>query len=113
VQALANVLDNAIKYSPDSSPIEVQARSQNGDIVIKIADQGIGIPEQDLQKIFDKFYRIKRPHNVPGSGLGLAISKSIIEAHGGNIKALRGPNGGTTIEIILPAGTGNEEVGHG
>jgi two-component system, OmpR family, sensor histidine kinase KdpD len=110
VQALANVLDNAIKYSPDGSPVEVKARGQNGDVVIEIADHGIGIPERDLQKIFDKFYRIKRPDNVPGSGLGLAISKGIIEAHGGSIKAMRGPNGGTTIQIILPAGRGNEGV---
>jgi two-component system sensor histidine kinase KdpD len=113
VQALANVLDNALKYSPTGSPIEVKARGQNGDVTIEIADHGIGIPEQDLQKIFNKFYRIKHPDNVPGSGLGLSISKGIIEAHGGNIRAERGLDGGTVMKIKMPAGSAGQEAGYG
>ena len=104
VQTLANILDNAIKYSPPGSPIEVKALEHGGEIHIEITDHGIGVPEQDLENIFDKFYRIKRPGNVAGTGLGLSISKGIVEAHGGTIKAERGADGGTVIKIKLPAG---------
>jgi two-component system sensor histidine kinase KdpD len=74
---------------------------------IEITDHGIGVPEQDLENIFDKFYRIKRPGNVAGTGLGLSISKGIVEAHGGTIKAERGADGGTIIKIKLPARDSN------
>jgi two-component system sensor histidine kinase KdpD len=107
VQTLTNILDNALKYSPADTPIEIKARQISGELHIEIADHGIGIPEQDLPHVFDKFYRIKRPDNVAGTGLGLSISKGIVEAHGGHIQALNNPGGGTFIRVTLPlAGSG-------
>jgi len=104
VQTLSNILDNAMKYSPAESPIEIKARQRNKEVHIEITDHGVGIPEEDLVNIFDKFYRIKRPDNVAGTGLGLSISKGIIEAHEGTIKAEKGSDGGTVIRVVLPVG---------
>ncbi|MHB8104181.1 MAG: DUF4118 domain-containing protein, partial [Dehalococcoidales bacterium] len=102
LQVLVNVLDNALKYSPDDSPIDIRARQVGREIHIEIADNGVGIPPQDLSHVFDKFYRIQRPDNVTGTGLGLSICKGIIEAHGGRITAENRPSGGTIIRIVLP-----------
>jgi two-component system sensor histidine kinase KdpD len=101
VQALVNILDNAIKYSPDDSPIDIRARQTGREIHIEIADRGVGIPPQDLSHVFDKFYRIQRPDNVTGTGLGLSICKGIIEAHGGRITAENRPGGGTIIKLVI------------
>ncbi|MBN1370168.1 MAG: hypothetical protein JW954_08045, partial [Dehalococcoidaceae bacterium] len=103
VQVLINIIDNAIKYSPPGSSIDIGARQAGQKTIIEISDQGIGIPEQDLPYIFDKFYRIKRPDNVTGTGLGLSISKGIVEVHGGRIEAVSIPGGGTLIRIYLPS----------
>jgi two-component system sensor histidine kinase KdpD len=111
VQTLTNIIDNALKYSPPDSQIEIVGRQINQELCIEISDHGIGIPEQDLQHIFDKFYRIKRPNNVTGTGLGLSISKGIIEAHGGHIKAENNPGGGTIISIMLPMSKSSLNVG--
>jgi two-component system sensor histidine kinase KdpD len=104
VQTLANILDNALKYSPPDSPIEIKAGQVAQEIYLEVADHGVGIPEPDLPHVFDKFYRIKRPDNVAGTGLGLSISKGIIEAHGGHVEAENNPGGGTIIRIKLPIG---------
>jgi two-component system, OmpR family, sensor histidine kinase KdpD len=104
VQILVNVLDNALKYSPAGSSIDIQGKQVGNEIQIEIADRGIGIPMQDLSRVFDKFYRVQRPENVTGTGLGLFISKGIIEAHGGLISATNRPGGGTVIKITLPIG---------
>jgi two-component system, OmpR family, sensor histidine kinase KdpD len=102
VQTLVNVLDNALKYSPDGSPIDIRARQVGQEMQIDIADRGIGISPQDVSHIFDKFYRIQRPNNVTGTGLGLSICKGIIEAHGGRIAAENRSGGGTIIRLVLP-----------
>jgi two-component system sensor histidine kinase KdpD len=102
VQTLVNILDNALKYSPDGTPIDIRARQVGREMRIEIADHGVGIPPQDLSHIFDKFYRIQRPDNVTGTGLGLSICKGIIEAHGGRIAAENRPGGGTIIRLVLP-----------
>ena len=115
VQTLVNVLDNALKYSPDDSPIDIKARQVGREMQIEIADRGIGIPPQDLSHVFDKFYRIQRPDNVAGTGLGLSICKGIVEAHGGRITAENRPGGGTIIRLVLPVAepeTGNTEKSH-
>jgi two-component system sensor histidine kinase KdpD len=106
VQVLVNVLENAIKYSPDYCSIEVSAELRDDTAHIKIADRGEGIPPDDLARVFDKFYRVQRPDSVSGTGLGLSISKGIVEAHNGNIYALRRDGGGTIIKIELPVKTG-------
>ncbi len=103
VQVLVNVLDNAVKYSPTGSNIEVSAELVDEKIRLKIADRGAGIPSEDLTRIFDKFYRVQRPENVSGTGLGLSISKGIVEAHHGTIYASSRDGGGAiiTIELLL------------
>ena len=110
VQTLANILDNAIKYSPADSPIEIKAQQLDREVHIEVTDHGVGIPEEDLGNIFDKFYRIKRPDNVAGTGLGLSISKGIVEAHGGSIEANKASDGGTTIRVKLPIGDSNPSI---
>ena len=101
-RVLMNVIDNASKYSSPESPIGIRALMADGFMKIMVLDQGVGIPPEDLERIFDKFYRVQRPGNVSGTGLGLAISKGIVEAHGGMISAENRPGGGTVITIALP-----------
>ncbi len=102
VQVLVNLLDNAIKYSPPTAPIDVHARAAGANLEITVADRGVGIPPSDLTRVFDKFYRVERPGGVTGTGLGLAICKGIIEAHSGSIKAENREGGGTMITLTLP-----------
>lgn len=99
---LGNVLDNALKYSAPDSPLDVQAAQQGDEVWISVLDRGIGIPKEDLERVFDKFYRVQRPEQVTGTGLGLAISKGIVEAHAGRIWAAQRPGGGTSVTLALP-----------
>ena len=101
-QVLVNLLDNALKYSPIESSIVVIAKSDNTDLTIEILDHGPGIPGQDLQRVFDKFYRIPIPEGTGGTGLGLSICKGIVEAHGGRIWAENRKQGGLRMAIQLP-----------
>jgi two-component system sensor histidine kinase KdpD len=100
--ALVNLLDNAVKYSPAKTSIEVDVSKTQNTVDIDICDRGIGIPSEDLERVFDKFYRVQRPESVNGTGLGLAICKGIVEAHGGTIQAMNRPGGGTIIRVKLP-----------
>ncbi len=108
VQVLVNLLDNALKYSPSDTPIEVAAHASaaeglaGGTLEIAVADRGFGVPPEDLERIFDKFYRVHRPAGVSGTGLGLAICRGIVEAHRGRIWAENRPGGGTIITVALP-----------
>ncbi len=102
VQVLVNVLENAVKYSPKDSLIEVTADLLDGKARLQIADRGVGIPSDDLSRIFDKFYRVQRPESVSGTGLGLSISKGIVDIHDGQIYARVRDGGGTIITIELP-----------
>ena len=102
VHVLINLLDNALKYSPENSPLEIHASLQKNEAQVAVLDRGIGIPPEDLVHVFDKFYRVQRPEQVTGTGLGLAISKGIIEAHGGRIWAAAREGGGTVITFALP-----------
>jgi two-component system sensor histidine kinase KdpD len=102
VQVLVNVLDNALKYSPPDAPIEITVSCAGAFAEIAVADRGVGIPRDDLARVFDKFYRVQNPDNVGGTGLGLSICKGIIEAHGGFIGAENRLGGGTIVTIGLP-----------
>jgi two-component system sensor histidine kinase KdpD len=102
VQVLVNLLDNAIKYSPPEEPIEIRVQPSGNALEIGVYDQGVGIPAEDLERVFDKFYRVQRPEQVTGTGLGLSICKGIVEAHGGRIWAENRKEGGTAIHIALP-----------
>lgn len=101
-QVLVNLLDNALKYSESGSEITVSARREGKQVKIAVADWGSELPVEDLERIFDKFYRLQSPRLVSGTGLGLAICKGIIEAHGGLIRAANNPAGGVVITFTLP-----------
>lgn len=106
-QVLDNLIGNAVKYSPDGSAVHVSAALEGGAIRIDIADNGLGIPEKDKEKIFRKFYRVE--HNdrkkIPGSGLGLPIAKEIVEGHSGQITFISRHYGGSIFTVWLPAYT--------
>jgi len=101
-QVLVNLLDNSLKYSPAESSIEISSSLARDWLLLEIADRGPGVPEQDLKRVFDKFYRIPVPEGVGGTGLGLSICKGIVEAHGGMIKAENRSGGGLVMRIRLP-----------
>jgi len=107
-QVLTNLIENAVRYTPPESPIEVSAQIDGEQMVISVADRGSGIPQADKERIFDKFYRVLATHrnavSVPGSGLGLAVSKGLVEAHGGHIWVEDRPGGGSIFRFTLPVG---------
>jgi len=104
-QVLHNLLENGVKYSPDGGAIRVQARRDGAQVVISVLDQGIGIPRQDLARVFDRFHRVDSEvgRKVGGSGLGLAICRGIVEAHGGRIWAESEPGAGSVFSFTLRA----------
>jgi len=108
VQVVVNLLENAIKYSPEGSLIEVTSMLADDKVRIQIADRGVGIPSEDITRVFDKFYRVQRPESVSGTGLGLSISKGIVEAHSGNIYANVRDGGGTIVTVELPLNSNKE-----
>lgn len=105
-QALVNLLDNAIKYSPESSKILITARHEADWVIIAIHDQGPGIPPGEEERIFDKFYRLMVPEQGGGTGLGLSIVKGIVDAHNGTVKACNRHGGGLTVEVHIPQAAG-------
>ena len=113
-QILYNLMENAIKYSaPENGFVRVEASVQDGQVVITVTDNGIGIPDEDLPHIFDRFYRVDkmRSREVGGTGLGLSIVKDTIEGRGGAISAGHGPDGvGTTFTVRLPLAQREEEA---
>jgi two-component system sensor histidine kinase KdpD len=102
VQVLVNLLDNALKYSPPETVIDVQGRVASGHLEVSVGDRGIGIPPEDLQHVFDKSFRVQHPGSVSGTGLGLSICKGLVEAHGGFIAAENRLGGGTVVTFALP-----------
>lgn len=103
-QVMINLLDNALKYSDEGSVVSIEARAEKNSIVIIVSDDGIGIPEEDLHHIFERFYRVdkSRSRTSGGTGLGLAIVKEIVEAHGGTVYAASEYGKGTNVVITLP-----------
>ena len=103
-QLIDNILNNAIKYSPDGGKITVTMKTTVDQMILSISDQGLGIPKQDLPKIFDRFYRVDRARSRAqgGTGLGLAIAKEIIKQHKGFIWAKSEYGKGSTFTIVLP-----------
>ena len=110
-QMLANLLDNAIKYTPDNGQVTVTARGDDGLILLTITDSGMGIPPADQPYIFDKFYRASNSRQeYAGTGLGLSIVKSIVENHDGRIWLDSRPGEGTTFTVVLPQHTANGQA---
>jgi K+-sensing histidine kinase KdpD len=103
-QVLRNILDNAVKYSPDGGLIVLRGESRRADIVVSVADQGIGISSEDVIPLFEKYFRVRSVStlHVPGTGLGLPIARAVVEAHGGRIWVESTVDEGTTILFSLP-----------
>jgi two-component system sensor histidine kinase KdpD len=102
-QVLMNLLDNALKYTPAGSPIEIIATAGERNVTVEVADRGPGLPPGEENKVFDKFYRAA-PTETRGAGLGLAICRGIVQAHGGRIWAQNLPGGGVAFLFTLPLG---------
>jgi two-component system sensor histidine kinase KdpD len=101
-QVLINLLENAAKYTPPGSPVEISAHQDQKDVVIEVADRGPGIPKELSDKIFEKFYRLPRERAGGGAGLGLAICRGVVEAHGGRIWVKARDGGGAVFCFSLP-----------
>ena len=101
-QVLVNLLENAAKYSPAGTEIEINVHHDETFLTIAVKDKGRGIPEEDLERIFDKFYQVPIPEGRGGTGLGLSICKGIVEAHGGTIWARNHAGNGFTVILRLP-----------
>ncbi|MCC6697187.1 MAG: HAMP domain-containing histidine kinase [Candidatus Hydrogenedentes bacterium] len=106
-EAIANLVTNAIKYTPLGGQIEVRAKAANGRVCVEVEDNGIGISEEDRQKLFQEFVRLRprqdRTGDVPGSGLGLSIVHRIVEMHQGQVRVVSAPDKGSTFSLDLPA----------
>jgi two-component system, OmpR family, sensor histidine kinase KdpD len=101
-QVLVNLLENAAKYSPADSQIEISARAETSELIIDVADRGPGVPDNQRQRIFEKFVRGRDTRGTPGVGLGLAICREIMAVHGGRIGVEERPGGGAIFRIALP-----------
>ena len=101
-QVLVNLIDNALKYTPRTSGIELAAGLSDDTLTLTVSDRGPGIPEQELGRVFDKFYRVPVPEGAGGTGLGLSICRGIVEAHGGSIRAENRDGGGLQMIVVLP-----------
>lgn len=104
-QVLVNLLDNALKYTPEGSALEVSASARDGRLVVEVADRGPGVPAGDLLRLFDKFYRGPQDEKRSGAGLGLSICKGVVEIHGGTIEAQNRPGGGAVFRFTIPLET--------
>jgi K+-sensing histidine kinase KdpD len=111
-QVFLNILDNAIKYSPDGVLIVIRGEVRPTDVVVSIADQGVGISPEDLIPLFDKYFRVKAPtgYHVSGTGLGLPVVRAIVETHGGRIWAKSKVGEGTTLYFSIPLKLQNKDV---
>ncbi len=109
-RSLVNLVNNALKYSQDRKFIGVNLYRKNGSVKLEVVDHGIGIPSQEQDRIFEKFYRVGDPlvHNTKGSGLGLSLVRHIVNAHGGDVSVDSTPGEGSTFTITLPVERGQQ-----
>src|SRR5262249_49317136 len=100
-QVFGNLIDNAIKYSPEHKSLEIEARADGEKVRVTITDTGAGIPEEELPRVFEKFYRGRQAREF-GSGLGLAIVRRIVQQHHGTLEITSVVGAGTTVAVVLP-----------
>jgi signal transduction histidine kinase len=105
-QAIANLVDNAIKYTPQGGSVHVSGELRDGSVVLAISDTGVGIAQADQVRLFEKFYRVKQRDtaSIKGTGLGLAIVKSVVDRHGGRVWVISRLGRGSTFYLSVPAG---------
>jgi signal transduction histidine kinase len=103
-RAIANLVSNAIKYSPPQTEVVISARNAAEGVAIEVADHGYGIPEGSLNRIFEKFYRVPRVEDVdvPGTGLGLALVREVAELHGGSVSVRSPVSAGSAFTLWVP-----------
>ena len=103
-RAIANLIDNAIKYTPDRGEIRVAARSNGSNVIVEVTDNGLGIPAEDIPRIFERFYRVDRSRSreMGGTGLGLSIVKHVVQVHGGTVEVNSTLGQGSTFRLKLP-----------
>ena len=104
VTAVHNLIANAIQYSPDGSRVGIGVSHADGVVEIAVTDQGVGIPESERDRVFERFFRVDaaRSRNTGGTGLGLAIVKHVVQNHGGDVRVWSHPGSGSTFTIRLP-----------
>ena len=98
---LANLLDNALKYTPSDGEVCVELHKENNKVTFSVSDTGLGIPEADQPKIFDRFFRYDQSRSQDGCGLGLSFARAVARAHGGDISLISKPGQGSTFKITL------------
>jgi two-component system sensor histidine kinase SenX3 len=108
VSAIYNLLDKAVKYSDEGSSIEVSASTDGREVEISVRDHGIGIPARDLERVFERFYRVDqaRSRQTGGTGLGLAIVRHVVQNHDGTVRVESRPGEGSTFTLCLPTASG-------
>jgi two-component system sensor histidine kinase KdpD len=111
MRVFVNLIDNAVKYSGSQSMIKISAVLKDDNVLIKVIDNGFGIPAQDLERVFDKFYRAEKPRQIAGTGLGLSICRGVVEAHHGKIWAENNVSGGVSVCMEIPAKIKEEKHG--
>jgi hypothetical protein len=106
-QALDNLISNALKFTPSGGSVEIRLRAEEGLAVLEVEDTGLGIPEKEQERLFERFFRSSNAIEsaIPGTGLGLTITKAIVERHGGTIEVESAANTGTTVRVWLPLKT--------
>jgi signal transduction histidine kinase len=105
-RVFANLVDNALKFTPERGKIQLDARFTNGEVVASVADSGVGIPEEQLPLIFDKYRRAAADESRTGIGLGLFIVRELVQAHGGRVEVASTPGAGTCFSVFLPPASG-------
>jgi two-component system phosphate regulon sensor histidine kinase PhoR len=103
-EVLSNLISNALNYTSEGGSVRVSASAENDYLCIRVMDTGMGIPDEEIDRIFERFYRVKtdKTRHIPGTGLGLSIVKSILEAHNGMIRVESMPDKGSTFYVYLP-----------
>jgi signal transduction histidine kinase len=103
-QVIFNLVDNAVRFTPEGGEVRIEARRHDGTVEVSVADTGVGIPPEALPRLFERFYRVdsSRARGDGGTGIGLAIARSVVEAHGGTIRAESAPGHGSIFTFDLP-----------
>ena len=101
-QMLANLLDNAVKFTPENGEVDVSLQVERDSVTLAVRDNGCGMSEDDLQNVFKRFYRADNSRSLPGNGLGLSLVQAIVKAHNGSIEISSQINEGTVVWVTLP-----------